>query len=87
MNVPTTVFTPLEYSCCGYSEETAKEKFGEENLDVFHTSLSPLEWTVPGRENNICYAKIICNKQNNVRIDYFESKSATHHGVNETRTE
>jgi len=22
-NVPTTVFTPLEYGCCGYSEEDA----------------------------------------------------------------
>lgn len=28
-NVPTTVFTPLEYGCCGLSEEKAVEKFGE----------------------------------------------------------
>lgn len=26
--VPTTVFTPLEYGACGYSEEAAIEKFG-----------------------------------------------------------
>lgn len=25
--VPTTVFTPLEYGCCGYSEEAAIEKY------------------------------------------------------------
>ena len=26
--VPTTVFTPLEYGCCGMSEEDAKAKYG-----------------------------------------------------------
>lgn len=34
VNVPTTVFTPLEYGACGYSEENAIEKFGEENIEV-----------------------------------------------------
>lgn len=33
---------------------------------VYHTLFWPLEWTVPGRDNNTCYAKIICNKQDNV---------------------
>jgi pyruvate/2-oxoglutarate dehydrogenase complex dihydrolipoamide dehydrogenase (E3) component len=32
--VPTTVFTPLEYGCIGYSEEEALEKFGSENIEV-----------------------------------------------------
>jgi len=27
INVPTTVFTPLEYGACGYSEVDAQEKF------------------------------------------------------------
>jgi len=31
INVPTTVFTPLEYGTCGYDEEAAKAKFGAEN--------------------------------------------------------
>lgn len=68
VNVPTTVFTPLEYSCCGYSEEGAVEKFGGGNIEVFHTNIWPLEWTVPGKDNNICYAKLICNKLENNRI-------------------
>lgn len=34
VNVPTTVFTPLEYGACGYSEENAIAKFGEENIEV-----------------------------------------------------
>ncbi|CAB3980717.1 thioredoxin reductase 3 [Paramuricea clavata] len=68
VNVPTTVFTPLEYSCCGYAEEDAIAKFGEDNLEMFHTNLWPLEWTVAEKDNNICYAKLICNKQDQNRI-------------------
>ncbi|ERE88878.1 thioredoxin reductase 1 [Cricetulus griseus] len=67
-NVPTTVFTPLEYGCCGLSEEKAVEKFGEENIEVYHSFFWPLEWTVPSRDNNKCYAKIICNLQDNERV-------------------
>lgn len=36
INVPTTVFTPIEYGCCGLSEAEAIEKYGEANIDVFH---------------------------------------------------
>ncbi|XP_038010636.1 thioredoxin reductase 1, cytoplasmic isoform X2 [Motacilla alba alba] len=68
VNVPTTVFTPLEYGACGYSEETAVEKFGEKNIEVYHSHFWPLEWTVPSRDNNKCYAKIICNIQDNERV-------------------
>lgn len=32
--IPTTIFTPLEYACCGLSEEDAFEKYGEENIEV-----------------------------------------------------
>ena len=37
-NVCTTVFTPLEYGCCGLSEEDAVEKYGEDDVEVYHTS-------------------------------------------------
>jgi len=37
-NIPTTVFTPLEYGCCGPSEEDAKASFGAENISTYHTS-------------------------------------------------
>ncbi|XP_020008014.1 thioredoxin reductase 1, cytoplasmic isoform X5 [Castor canadensis] len=67
-NVPTTVFTPLEYGCCGLSEEKAMEKFGEENIEVYHSFFWPLEWTVPSRDNNKCYAKIICNLKDSERV-------------------
>ncbi|XP_037629882.1 thioredoxin reductase 3 isoform X1 [Sebastes umbrosus] len=68
INVPTTVFTPLEYGSCGHSEERALELYGQENLEVFHSLFWPLEFTVPGRDNNKCYAKIICNKLDNDRV-------------------
>ncbi|XP_060095658.1 thioredoxin reductase 3 [Heteronotia binoei] len=62
INVPTTVFTPLEYGCCGLSEERAIERLGQENIEARHQLFWPLEWTIPARDNNTCYAKVICNK-------------------------
>merc|ERR1712070_1040302 len=47
--VPTTVYTPLEYGACGMPEELAIEKYGEKNIEVFHSYYKPLEWTVPHR--------------------------------------
>lgn len=41
--MPTTVFTPLEYSTCGESEESALLKYGVENIDIYHNSFKPLE--------------------------------------------
>ncbi|XP_069760350.1 thioredoxin reductase 1, cytoplasmic-like [Narcine bancroftii] len=68
VNVPTTIFTPLEYGACGFSEEAALEKYGENNVEVYHSYFWPLEWTVPSRDNNTCYAKIVCNKQDHEKV-------------------
>ncbi|XP_071514079.1 thioredoxin reductase 1, cytoplasmic [Panulirus ornatus] len=68
VNVPTTVFTPLEYGSCGYSEEKAIEKYGEDDIEVYHTNFLPLEFTVPHRPENDCYAKLICVKSENERV-------------------
>uniref|UniRef100_A0AAQ4QBR5 thioredoxin-disulfide reductase (NADPH) n=1 Tax=Gasterosteus aculeatus aculeatus TaxID=481459 RepID=A0AAQ4QBR5_GASAC len=68
VNVPTTVFTPLEYGSCGLSEERATELYGEDHIEVYHSLFWPLEFTVPGRDNNRCYAKLICNKLDNDRV-------------------
>ncbi|GBM96962.1 Thioredoxin reductase 1, cytoplasmic, partial [Araneus ventricosus] len=60
--IPTTVFTPLEYGSIGigYSEETAIEKYGEDQIEVYHSNITPLEWTIAKRETNACYVKLIC---------------------------
>ncbi|KAE8615169.1 hypothetical protein XENTR_v10008431 [Xenopus tropicalis] len=68
VNVPTTVFTPLEYGACGLSEEHAIRQYEEENIEVYHSYFWPLEWTVPARDNNKCYAKIICNLKDKGRV-------------------
>jgi thioredoxin/glutathione reductase (selenoprotein) len=68
VNVPTTVFTPLEYGAVGYSEEDAIARFGEENIEVYHSFFKPLEWAVAERETNACYAKLVCNKQDSERV-------------------
>ncbi|VDL98874.1 unnamed protein product [Schistocephalus solidus] len=61
-NIPTTVFTPLEYGSIGLSEEKAIEKYTAEKIRVYHSHFQPLEWTVPHRDDNVCYAKLICLK-------------------------
>ncbi|XP_072839813.2 thioredoxin reductase 2, mitochondrial isoform X1 [Pogona vitticeps] len=59
-NVPTTVFTPLEYGCVGLSEETAMDRFGADNIEVYHAFYKPLEFTVAEREASQCYIKMVC---------------------------
>lgn len=66
--IPTAVFTPIEYGCCGLSEEDAFAKYGEENLEIFHSYFTPLEWTVPHKQENACYMKLICNKLDSMRV-------------------
>lgn len=65
-NVPTTVFTPLEYGACGLAEEVAISQFGEDALEVYISNITPLEWTVPHRSVNACYVKLVCLKTENV---------------------
>ena len=66
VNVPTTVFTPLEYGSVGLSEEDAIAKYGAGDIEVYHSYLTPLEVTVPKRDDNTGYAKLICVKSLNV---------------------
>uniref|UniRef100_A0A8D2D2E3 thioredoxin-disulfide reductase (NADPH) n=1 Tax=Sciurus vulgaris TaxID=55149 RepID=A0A8D2D2E3_SCIVU len=46
----------------------ARRLFGASLEKVYHTLFWPLEWTVAGRDNNTCYAKIICNKFDSDRV-------------------
>ncbi|XP_066960197.1 thioredoxin reductase 1, cytoplasmic [Macrobrachium rosenbergii] len=68
INVPTTVFTPLEYGCCGLSEEEAINKYGEGDIEVYHSNYIPLEHTVAHRPENDCYAKLICVTSENEKV-------------------
>jgi len=66
--VPTTVYTPLEYGAVGYAEEDAEAKFGKSRLEVYHAYFTPLELTLPHRGENACYAKLICDKEDNEKV-------------------
>ena len=68
INVATTVFTPLEYGCCGLSEEDAIAQYGEEDIEVYHSGFWPLEHTVAHRPENDCYAKLVCVKSQKEKV-------------------
>jgi len=38
------------------------------NIEVYHSYFKPLEWTVPHRGDNACYAKLVVNKLDGERI-------------------
>jgi len=62
-NICTTVFTPIEYGTVGYSEDEALEKFGKENVEVYHKSFVPLEWSIsPSRSHHQGFTKVIVDK-------------------------
>ena len=60
--VPTTVFTPLEYGACGYSQEDAENTFGKENIVAYGSAYKPLQWNMDWQKGNDCYAKLVCVK-------------------------
>ena len=41
-NVPTTLFTPIEYGSIGYSHKDAIDEFGEENIEAYGKGFKPL---------------------------------------------
>ncbi|XP_058672418.1 thioredoxin reductase 2, mitochondrial isoform X2 [Ammospiza caudacuta] len=66
--VPTTVFTPLEYGCVGLSEEAAVQHHGSDNIEVYHAYYKPLEFTVAERDATQCYMKMVCLREREQRI-------------------
>jgi thioredoxin reductase (NADPH) len=68
-NICTTVFTPIEYGTVGYSEEAAIEKFGAKNIEVYHKSFIPLEWTLSSsRSHSQCFAKVIVDTSKDEKV-------------------
>uniref|UniRef100_A0A668AIK5 thioredoxin-disulfide reductase (NADPH) n=1 Tax=Myripristis murdjan TaxID=586833 RepID=A0A668AIK5_9TELE len=67
-NVPTTVFTPLEYGCVGLSEEEAERRHGTDAIEVYHAFYKPLEFTVAERDASQCYIKVVCERRGDQKI-------------------
>jgi pyruvate/2-oxoglutarate dehydrogenase complex dihydrolipoamide dehydrogenase (E3) component len=44
--IPTTVFSPTEYSFVGLNEEEAIKKYGDENVEIYHREVTPLQYSI-----------------------------------------
>lgn len=68
-SIPTTVFTPLEYGCIGLSEEDAIAKYGEENVKVYYSIFTPLDWSYSDhRHDDKGHAKLVVNTADDERV-------------------
>jgi len=70
VNVCTAVFTPLEYSCVGLSEEEAKAKYDCKNVEVYHREFTPLEWSLSEKRQTYgnAFTKVIVDKTENEKV-------------------
>eukprot|EP01016_Furgasonia_blochmanni_P050690 TRINITY_DN786_c0_g1_i8.p1 TRINITY_DN786_c0_g1~~TRINITY_DN786_c0_g1_i8.p1 ORF type:complete len:525 (+),score=113.49 TRINITY_DN786_c0_g1_i8:457-2031(+) len=73
--IPTTIFSPIEYGFVGLSEEEARKKYGDENIECYHSTFTPLEESVLTRMNKEAmyirkksYAKLVVNKLDDERV-------------------
>ena len=67
--VPTTVFSPLEYGCIGFSQEKAYSTFGQENVSIYHAYFRPFEWVLnENQPKDACYIKMICKRDEDERV-------------------
>eukprot|EP00978_Attheya_sp_CCMP212_P027609 scaffold92903_cov58-Attheya_sp.AAC.3 len=67
INICTTVFTPIEYSTVGYSEDESMEKFGKDNIEVYHKQFVPLEWGLSeARSHSKGFTKVVVDKTNDM---------------------
>ena len=63
INICTTVFTPIEYSTVGLSEDDAISKYGKENVDCYIREFMPLEWSMShGRAGHMAFVKVVTDK-------------------------
>lgn len=58
--IPTTVFSPLEYSYVGLNEQEAIQEYGEENIEVYHREVTPLQYSIVKGNLKTAYMKLIC---------------------------
>ncbi|GAB5370715.1 hypothetical protein AAMO2058_001516900 [Amorphochlora amoebiformis] len=83
--VATTVFTPMEYGCVGLSEEAARERYGEHDVEVFLSEFSTLELAAAHRSKAerarkdkydteigpSCLSKLVCIKSQDMKVAGF----------------
>jgi len=66
---PTTVFTPIEYGCIGFSEEDAIKKYGADNIEAYVGNFKPLDWNYSKtHDEDRGYAKLVVNSADSNRV-------------------
>jgi thioredoxin reductase (NADPH) len=66
--IPTTVFSPTEYSFVGLNEEEAIKAHGEDNIEVYHREVTPLQLSIVKGNLKSSYMKVICLKSANEKV-------------------
>nr|ALJ76682.1 thioredoxin reductase 1 [Epicauta chinensis] len=67
-NVATTIFSPLEYGCVGLSEEAAIERFGADNVEIYHGYYKPTEFFIPEKSIKHCYLKVVTERDGDQKV-------------------
>jgi pyruvate/2-oxoglutarate dehydrogenase complex dihydrolipoamide dehydrogenase (E3) component len=62
-HIPTTVFSPIEYSYVGLSEEEAIQKYGEDNIEVYQKETTPLQYSIYSENTKMAYMKVITMRE------------------------
>lgn len=66
--IPTTVFSPLEYSFVGLNEQEAIQEYGEENIEVYHREVTPLQLSIVKGNLRTAYMKLVCLRAGSQRV-------------------
>jgi len=60
--IPTTVFSPTEYSFVGLSESEAIQQYGEDGIEVYHREAVPLQLALVKSSTKVSYMKLITTR-------------------------
>ena len=60
--IPTTVFSPTEYSFVGLNEAEAVAEYGEDGIEVYHREAIPLQLALYKENTKVAYIKVITTR-------------------------
>lgn len=67
-HIPTTVFSPTEYSFVGLTEAEAVKAHGEDEIEVYHREVTPLQLALVKDSIRTAYMKVICLRNDNEKV-------------------
>lgn len=66
-NTPTTIYTPLQYSFVGISEEEAICQY-KSNIEVYHSFYKPPEFSISKKNVSNCYLKVVSLREGEQKV-------------------